>query len=83
MRIRVIKKKLGRENACGEATLGTSTIYIDPRTTTHGGNKAYLGTLIHEALHLLNPDYSETEVIRQEAAIAQLLWKEGYRRTDQ
>ncbi len=83
MRIRAIKRKLGREHACGEAFQGTATFHIDPRPSVHGGEKGYLGTLIHEAIHLLDDNLTEKEVVRRETAITNLLWREGYRKVSQ
>jgi hypothetical protein len=73
---KVIEKKLGREKAYGMVFPPSSKIYIDPRQTP----KSYLGTLIHEKLHVMFPDWSETRVRKAEKELANLLWKSGYRK---
>ena len=83
MRVKVLKKKLGRSQACGVAMCGDRTMVLDPRTRKHGGPKGYLGTVIHETIHLLDPHLSEEEVVRREDTIAQVLWKEGYRKIEE
>ncbi len=55
---------------------GKSLIEIDPRP----GSKDYLDTLIHEALHTIYPDMSETEVHKTTGRLARLIWRQGYRR---
>jgi hypothetical protein len=77
MRIKVIHKKLGREQAHGIAE-SDGTIYIDPRLT---GRKR-LEIYIHEVHHLLNPLHTEEETIKQSVILTKLLWKMGYRMVD-
>ena len=55
---------------------GGSTIFIEERDN----QRVQLGTLIHERLHQLLPDASETEILRLERALARLVWDQGYRR---
>lgn len=38
--------------------------------------------LIHEALHLIFPEKSETEILRAEKILGNIMWKQGYRFTD-
>tara|TARA_B100000029_G_scaffold361688_1_gene354671 strand:+ start:946 stop:1197 length:252 start_codon:yes stop_codon:yes gene_type:complete len=83
MRVQVVKKKLGRLNACGVAYCSDRTIVLDPRIRRHGGPKGYLGTVVHEVIHLLDPHLPEDEVIRRENTIASVLWKEGYRKIEE
>ncbi len=80
-RITVHERKLGKEKAVGLAYYdfyggGKSLIEIDPRQ----GSKDYLDTLIHEALHTIYPDMSETEVHKTTGRLARLIWRQGYRR---
>lgn len=77
MRIKVIYKKLGREQAHGIAE-SDGIIYIDPRLR---GRKE-MEILIHETYHLLEPEASEEEVIEKSVILTKLLWKMGYRKVD-
>lgn len=44
--------------------------------------RSRLNTLLHEALHCLEPDWSETRVNRRAGQLCKLLWKQDYRRFD-
>lgn len=77
MRIKVIYKKLGREQAHGIAE-SDGIIYIDPRLR---GRKE-MEILIHETYHLLEPEASEEEVIEKSVILTKLLWRMGYRKVD-
>lgn len=77
MKIKVIHKKLGREQAHGIAD-SDGIIYIDPRLK---GRKR-LEIYVHELHHLLNPEHSEEETIRQSVILTKLLWRLGYRQVD-
>ena len=79
MDVKVVMKKLGRSKAAGVAYCDDQTIVLDPRLSKHGGAKGYLGTCIHETIHLLSPDMTEEQVVEWEDTIADVLWKEGYR----
>lgn len=74
--IRIKERKLGRERAWGLAYKSDGLIEIDPRMVA----RRYLDTLIHEMLHILFPDASETKVNRAARAIAIAAWEKGYRR---
>jgi len=79
---KVVEKKLGREKAFGmvhDTNNPKSHILIDPRQKP----KSYLGTLIHEKLHLMFPDWSESKVKKAEKELAGLLWANGYRKVSQ
>jgi hypothetical protein len=76
--MKVVSKKLGREKAWGSANLDDNTIEIDPRLT----GRKHLEILIHEAMHLMNPEWTEKEVIRQSKKLTLLLWKQEYRKVD-
>lgn len=75
-RIVLVERKLGRERAHGQAIAMDRLIEIDPRQT----ESSYLDTLIHEALHLLDPRFSETLVTRYARTIAGLVRRAGFRR---
>lgn len=63
----------------GQASPAEATIEIDPRLPP----RDYLGTLIHEALHCVFPELSESAVVKAERRITRLLWRANYRRVDQ
>ena len=80
-RINVKERPLGREKAVGLAHYdfygkNLNLIEIDPRQTS----KDYLDTLIHESMHIIFPDMSETEVVKHSSRLARLIWRQGYRR---
>jgi len=75
-KIKVIDKKLGRQKAVGQAYTDAKIIEIDPRQTS----KNYLDTLIHELLHVYNPEWSETKVSKTANEITDIIWKKNYRR---
>lgn len=76
--MKVVYRKLGKEKAWGQAHIDSNTIEIDPRLK---GRKK-MEILIHEAIHLLNPEMSETKVLEQGRKIANLLWKQNFRQVD-
>lgn len=77
MRIKIIYKKLGREQAHGIAE-SDGNIYLDSRLK----GKKHLEICLHEVLHLLNPNDSELAIIKKSITLTKVLWKEGYRRVD-
>ena len=77
MRIKIIYKKLGREQAHGIAE-SDGIIYLDPRLK----GKKHLEICVHEVLHLLNPNDSELAIIKKSITLTKVLWKEGYRKVD-
>ncbi len=77
-KIKVIDKKLGRSDAVGMAYIDENRIEIDPRQKS----KEYLDTLIHEILHLFNPDWSETKVSKAANEMTKIIWDKNYRRVD-
>jgi hypothetical protein len=77
VRIKIIYKKLGREQAHGIAE-SDGIIYLDPRLK----GKKHLEIMIHEVLHVLNPADSELSIIKKSITLTKVLWKEGYRRVD-
>ena len=75
-KIKVIDKKLGRQRAVGQAYSDTRVIEIDPRQTS----KNYLDTLIHELLHVYNPEWSENKITKTANEMTAIIWKKNYRR---
>jgi hypothetical protein len=76
MKIKVVRRKLGKEKADGQAWHSDRLIEIDPRLTP----KNELETIIHEATHIVFPEMSEADVTRHGEAVASVLWKEGFRK---
>lgn len=73
---KVVYRRLGREKAWGQATIGEGLIEIDPRL----GAKRQLEVLCHEQVHLTFPAMSEKEVDRAGKDLAAVLWDQNYRR---
>lgn len=76
--MKVVYRKLGKEKAWGQALIEDNTIEIDPRLRA----RKKMQILIHEALHILNPEWSESKVIEQSTKLAKLLWSQHYREVD-
>lgn len=74
--VKVVWRKLGKERAWGQATIGENLIEIDPRL----GAKRQLEVLCHEQVHLTFPAMSEQEVDRAGKDLAALLWAQSYRK---
>ena len=77
MRIKIIYRKLGKEQAYGISS-SDGIIEIDERLK----GKKMMEILIHEILHLLNPMDDEKTIIRKSVTLTKVLWKEGYRKID-
>lgn len=77
MRIKIIYRKLGKEQAYGLSS-SDGIIEIDERLK----GKKMMEILIHEILHLLNPKDDEKTIIRKSVTLTKVLWKEGYRKID-
>jgi hypothetical protein len=77
VRIKIIYRKLGKEQAYGISS-SDGVIEIDERLR---GKKA-MEILIHELLHLTNPKDDEKTIIRKSVTLTKVLWKEGYRKID-
>jgi len=74
--VKVVWRKLGRERAWGQATIGEDLIEVDPRL----GAKRQLEVLCHEQVHLTFPDMPEAQVDRAGKDLARMLWSQDYRR---
>ena len=77
MKIKIIYRKLGKEQAYGISS-SDGVIEIDERLK----GKKHCEILIHEILHLLNPKDDEKTIIRKSVTLTKILWNEGYRRVD-
>lgn len=75
-RVRIMEKRLGRERALGQAWQGDNVVEIDPRQC----ESERLDTLIHELLHLMEPEWSEEKVEEVANWMSRILWRQGYRR---
>lgn len=83
-RIRVVERKLQRDvgghgKLYGQAFQGMRMIEIDPRQRP----RSYFDTLIHECLHLLFPNASESKVAKSAHEMTDVLWRLGFRRVSQ
>jgi len=77
-KIKIEEKKLGRERAWGQMFSGENKIQIDPRLKA----KRRLTIVIHECLHVLFPNMSETIVDKASIKIGKVLWEDRYRRIE-
>ena len=76
--IKVIHRKLGREKAHGQAWKDHRIIEIDERLT----GIDYLDTVIHEVMHVQQPDLPEKAVASNATEMARILWELGIRWVD-
>lgn len=72
----IIHRKLGKEQAYGQADKDTGLVEIDSRLK----GIEHLDTLIHEILHIQNKKWGELKVQGHAKELANLLWEQGYRR---
>lgn len=72
--MKIIYRKLGKEKALGQAH-SDGLIEIDERLKS----KKKLEIIIHEMLHILNPEFSESKVLDQSKKMSKILWQENYR----
>ncbi len=77
-RIHVRERKLGRERAAGQAFASDRLAEIDPRQP----QREYLDTLVHELLHILDPNMSEEQVNEWAGVLSQQIWKARFRRLE-
>jgi len=76
--MKITHKKLGRHKAWGLADKEAKTVELDIRLQ----GRKHLEIAIHEALHIVFPDMSETIVARTGRRLANVLWQLNYRRVD-
>jgi len=77
-RIKLVERKLGREKAHGLAHQGDGVIEIDPSQDS----KEMLDTILHEAMHILEPNLAEMKVRAYAKRLSGLLWKDRWRRIE-
>lgn len=75
-KIKVQERKLRKY--LGYAYPEYNLVEVDPNQKP----RQYLDTLIHEILHVMYPDDSETKISRNASTITHHIWKKGYRRID-
>ena len=75
-KIKIVERKLGRENCIGLYDEDNSKIELEIRLKS----KERLLVLIHELLHHCFKNLSEKEVLKYEKIIGNALWEDGYRR---
>jgi hypothetical protein len=74
--VKVVFRKLGRQRAWGQATIGEGLIEIDPRLSA----KRQLEVLCHEQMHLTFPGLTEAQVDKAGKDLCAMLWSQDYRR---
>ena len=75
-RVKIVEKKLGREKAWGQFWQGVNLVEIDPRQKS----RRYLNTLIHELLHYMYPNDSESKVKKNADILSKYIWVKNFRR---
>lgn len=78
MRIKIQHRKLGKEKSWGLAHLEDNLVELDSRLT----GRRHLLYLLHEILHIMHPDWSETKVVQESRILCKILWKQRYRRVE-
>ena len=73
-RLKIVKRVL--KQYLGYAYPEKDRIEIDPRQKS----RRYLNTLIHEILHILYPNDSESKITDNADTICHYIWKENYRK---
>jgi len=77
-RIKLEERKLGREKNWGQAIFAEGKIEICPTQS----QKRRLNTVIHEGIHILDPNLPELKVRAYANRLADLLWKDRWRRIE-
>ena len=75
-KIRVVERKLGQERAWGLSD-SKGLIELDERLS----EADRVTVLLHEGIHLADPELTEEQVCRLGKVLGPLLWSQGYRRT--
>jgi hypothetical protein len=82
-KIKVVEAKLGREGPYGlygkVDVEKPNTAVIDPRQRP----KTELNTILHETLHIIWPDETETCIKNTAIKLRDVLWEVGYRKVKQ
>lgn len=74
--IKVIHKKLGQQRAWGLAE--GNKIELEKTLT----GRRHLLYLLHEMLHVIHPDWSETKVVLISRRMCKVIWDQRYRRSE-
>ncbi len=74
--VRIVERKLGRENYYGCYHRDRQLIVLDPRLT----EKKRCEILLHEALHAIFPTADEKTVTEAARALGRIVWGDGWRR---
>jgi hypothetical protein len=75
VKIKVRYKKLWRQKVNGIAYVDKGLIELDERLR----GKQFLEYLIHEIMHIQNPEWTEETVLKKSEEMANVLWDEGVR----
>jgi hypothetical protein len=78
VRIKLEDKKLGRERNDGQAIFADKKIEIDPRLSV----KSRLNIVLHEGIHILDPNLPELKVRAYANRLSDLLWRDRWRRIE-
>jgi len=78
-KLKVIEVKLGREGAMGMADFENYNILVDPRQKPY----EYLNTMVHELIHHMAPNWTESRVSWWAGRISRFLWTHNYRQVKQ
>jgi hypothetical protein len=76
--MKVIHRKLGKEQAWGLAHNGDNKIELDVRLK----GRRHLLYLIHETMHIMFPEWSETKVVNESRKLTKVIWNQKYRRAE-
>jgi hypothetical protein len=74
--IKIVHRKLGKEYAWGLAE--GNLIELDCRLK----GRRHLLYLLHEMLHVIHPDWSETKVVLVSRRMCKVIWSQRYRRSE-
>lgn len=72
----ITHRKIKKDVARGLAFTDTGEIHIDERLK----GIEHLEILVHEILHIQNPNWGEAKIIGHSKEMSELLWGQGYRR---
>lgn len=75
-KIIIEEKMLDKEKVLGMAWPHQRRIEIDSRLPS----KQYLNTLIHELLHIFNPEWPENKIAETANEMSEVIWSRDYRR---
>jgi len=76
--VRILYRKLGKEQARGQYTSSLNLIEIDERLV----GEEHLEVLLHESLHALQPHHEEETICRDALNLSLILWADGYRKNE-